>query len=170
MIRKIAITGPESTGKSELCSQLAVHYSTVWVPEYARDYLNKIDRPYTYDDILEIARGQIKNEDYWGRKANEYLFCDTELIVAKIWCEVKYHQCHPWILEMIGKNHYDLYLLCNIDLPWEYDPQREHPGLRQCLFDLYYKELSERNLPFFIISGKGKDRMINAISIIDKYH
>jgi len=167
-IRRIAITGPESTGKSMLTEQLSRHYKTAWVPEYAREYLNSINRSYTYDDILEIAKGQIDAENEMQSRAVKFLFCDTEPIVTKIWCDVKYGRCHPWIIEQIESNPYELYLLCNTDLTWEDDPLREHPDKREYLFKLYLDELQKRGLPFSIISGLGDKRLKDAIKIIDQ--
>ena len=166
---KIAITGPESTGKSILAEQLAEHYHTLWVPEYAREYINNLDHPYNQEDILEIARGQIRSETSIFRQTKELLICDTELMVTKIWSEVKYGKCDPWILNMLENHKYDLYLLCDIDLPWEEDPQREHPHEREYLFNLYKKELTGRALPFFVISGVGKKRLDNAIRVIETF-
>jgi len=168
MIRKIAITGPESTGKSVLARQLAEHYHTCWVPEYAREYLELISRPYDEPDILEIAKGQLERETKALEEAENFLFCDTEPIVTKIWSEVKYHRCHPWILDMIRENHYDLYLLCDIDLPWEYDPLREHPDQRSFLFERYTRELESSGRIFRVISGYGSQRLNHAISGIDQ--
>ena len=169
MIRRIAITGPESTGKSMLAEQLAAHYHTVWVPEYAREYLELLGKAYEEKDILLIARGQLSGEVSKLHLAENFLFCDTELLVTKIWSEVKYGRCHPWIPENIVKHHYDLYLLCDIDLPWEYDPLREHPDQRQYLFDLYYNELKIRNYPFDVVRGTGPDRLKNALKIIEDF-
>jgi NadR type nicotinamide-nucleotide adenylyltransferase len=167
-VLKIAITGPESTGKSELAEKLAAHYDTLWVPEYAREYIDLLDRPYTREDILEIAKGQLRNENLLAGKASGLFFCDTELIVTKIWSEVKYGTCDPWILEKIAENKYDLFLLCNIDLPWEYDPQREHPHMRSKLFELYRNELETRSFRYFIVSGTGTKRLMNAVGYIEK--
>ena len=165
---RIAITGPESTGKSWLAANLARAYQSTWVTEYAREYLEKLNRPYTYDDVLVIARGQMAAEDSALLQADKYLFSDTECLVTKIWCDVKYERCHPWIIEQIEKRPYDLYLLCDIDLPWQPDPQREHPHLRQYLFDRYYAELSKRKLPFDIVKGSGCDRLSCAMEIINR--
>ena len=167
MIKRIAITGPESTGKSKLAEKLAGHYKTVWVPEYAREYINNLGHPYNYDDILIIAKEQIRREEKMSGKANKFLFCDTGLIVTKIWCEYKYGKCHRWILENINNHKYDLFLLMDIDLPWKFDKQRENPNQRKEIFDLYLKELKNRNFPFKIISGKSKNRIMNAIEIIN---
>ena len=166
MIKRISITGPESTGKSILAEQLASHFDTTWVKEYAREYLDSINRPYEYSDILEIAKKQLSKELEQIPHAKDYLFCDTDLIVTRIWCEVKYKKCHSWIKENILEHKHDLYLLCDIDLPWEEDPQREHPDKRKFLFDLYIKELMHYKLPFEIVSGNGNKRLQNAINII----
>jgi NadR type nicotinamide-nucleotide adenylyltransferase len=167
--RKIAITGPESTGKSMLAEQLASHYHTVWVPEYAREYLEKNGPAYCEEDVLFIAKGQLAKEMETEPKAGDYLFSDTEFLVLKIWSDVKYGRCHPWILQQAGQHLYDLYLLCDIDLPWEFDPLREHPEMRKELFDLYCRELNERKLPYEIIRGTGPVRLENAIQCVDGY-
>ncbi len=166
MLKRIAITGPESTGKSSLCAQLANHFNEPWVPEVARSYIDNLNRAYTAADILEIAKQQIDREENTAKNANQFLFCDTELIVTKIWSEHKYQKCDPWILAQILKNKYHLYLLCDVDLPWEPDPQREHPGLRAYFFKKYKEELSTHQCDYQIVSGKGQQRLENAIKII----
>jgi NadR type nicotinamide-nucleotide adenylyltransferase len=167
LIKRIAITGPESTGKSLLSERLAAHYHTSWVPEFAREYINGLGRDYIQEDILTIAKGQLRKENRIAKNANGVIFCDTELIVTKIWSDVKYSRCDEWILKKINSHKYDLYLLCYIDIPWEFDPQREHPQLREHLFNLYLQELTERNLPFSVISGLGEERLNNAVKIIN---
>lgn len=167
MIR-ISITGPESTGKSWLASQLADHYHTQWVPEYARRYLVDINRPYTYDDILVIAQKQFEMENIAG-KESELLFCDTDFCVTKIWCTVKYGECHEWITTNLEKNYYDLYLLCNIDLPWQYDPLREHPEMRNELFGMYSDVMNEQNFNYRVVSGGGEKRLENAIGFVEEF-
>ena len=168
-ILKIAITGTESTGKSMLAEQLAKHFSTTWVPEYAREYIDKLGRNYEQHDILKIAKGQLQHEMQALKKANRFLFCDTEFLVIKIWRENAYKNCDPWILDQFENHLYDLYLLMDIDLPWEYDPQREHPHMREYFFNFYLNELSLNKLPFKIISGIGELRLTNSIRIIKDF-
>jgi NadR type nicotinamide-nucleotide adenylyltransferase len=168
VIRRIAITGPESTGKSTLARQLAEHYHTLWVPEYAREYIDKLERPYDLQDIIEIAKGQYEHEESLAGKAHGFLFCDTDFIVLKIWCEFKYKTCPSWILDKVNNHLYDLYLLPDVALPWEFDPQREHPHLRELLFSLYFDELKNRKLNFVIIHGEGENRLKNAIHAVDE--
>ena len=166
-LTRIAITGPESTGKSQLAVELAAHYHTVWVPEVARTYLEKLDRPYTLDDVLNIAKEQERLEREMRSRATGLLFCDTELLVTKIWSEFKYGSCDPWILEQLVLQDFDLYLLCDIDLPWQEDPLREHPHRRKELFDLYLQEMQERKWPYRIVEGYGSARLDNALSHIE---
>jgi len=166
LLKRISITGPESTGKSKLAKQLAKHFNTVWVEEYAREYLNSIGRPYNYADILKIAKKQLSNELELMPQANDYIFCDTDLVVTKIWCDVKFGKCHEWIEENILEHKHNLYLLCDVDLPWTEDPLREHPDKRKYLFDLYLKELKQKKLPYEIVNEFGNDRLQNAIKII----
>jgi NadR type nicotinamide-nucleotide adenylyltransferase len=166
-LKKIAITGPESTGKSMLAQQLADHYRTVWVPEYSRVYLLQTEGKYNYGDILKIARGQKKSEKALSDIARRVMFSDTELLVTKIWCEVKYKKCHPWILENLAKQDFDLYLLMDIDLPWEFDPLREHPDERKYLFGLYRNELEVRKLNYKIVGGIDDKRLKKAIGFVE---
>lgn len=167
MIRRISVTGPESTGKSWLAQQLAAHFGEPWAEEYSRDYLNKLNRPYDFDDILLIAQGQFRLEEENAKKACTWLFCDTDFLVTRIWCLVKYGKSHPWIDQMADTHIYDHYLLCNTDLPWEPDPLREHPELRNELMQLYLDELTLRELPFTVISGKGNDRLQAAVKVLN---
>ncbi|MFP4090612.1 MAG: AAA family ATPase [Cyclobacteriaceae bacterium] len=157
---KVIITGPESSGKTTLARQLATVFAEPWVPEFARDYINTLDRKYQETDLLEIARGQIKREEEYTKEANQLLICDTGLEVLKIWSEYRFGRCHPWILEQLEKKRPELYLLCAPDIPWEYDPQRENPDDRQELFEIYRKELSGQNVQE--VSGSRQQRLATA--------
>lgn len=173
-VKRVAVTGPESTGKSWLCRELALHYNTAYVPEYAREYIAGLQRDYSREDILQIARGQVENERLMAeeverKQVRPLLFCDTELIVTKIWSLHKYNHCDPWILDHISKNTYDLYLLSDVDLPWEPDPQREHPQLRSFFFEWYRRELEDYGFPYCVVSGQGYDRLQNAIEAINNH-
>ncbi|RMG29288.1 MAG: ATPase [Bacteroidetes bacterium] len=167
MTQKIAIIGPESTGKTTLARQLARHYGTLWVPEYARTYLDQLGRPYEEADLLQIARGQLALEEELLPAAHGFLFCDTHLLVIKIWSEYKYGRCHPWILEHLRLSSYRLHLLTQADLPWEFDPQREHPHEREVLEKLYRQALQNAAVPFAEIKGRGEERLLHAIEAIE---
>ena len=175
---KVVIIGPESTGKSSLCDALASRYDTLWCPEYARSYLEEKSikgHNYTKKDLLEIAKGQLKQEDDFmslaTKKRLPYLFIDTDMYVMQVWSEVAFMDCHHWILEQIANRTYDFYLLCDTDLPWTADPLREYPEqqMRQKLFKNYLDLLSAQTIAFGIVSGMGEQRIKNAISLLDKY-
>ena len=166
---RIAVTGPESTGKSWLAKKLAERFNTVWVPEYAREYLENRAGNYVFEDIVEIAKGQKREEEKMLSKANRLLFCDTEALVTKIWSEVVFGKVDTWILNELRNNPYDLYLLCYPDLPWEPDPLRENPDDRDKLFEIYKKELDNYNLNYKIISGVGEQRLDNAIAAVNDF-
>jgi NadR type nicotinamide-nucleotide adenylyltransferase len=169
MTRRIAITGPESTGKTALAMQLADLYDTVYVPEYARQYLDKNGTAYTYDDVLKMARGQIELERQMLMKANEILFADTEMIGYKIWLEFYKWEVPRWMTDHIKSHPFDLYLLTDIDLPWVADAQRTNPRDREMLFQRFQEELENADANYGIISGTGSLRIDNAISTVKEY-
>ncbi len=169
MIHRIAITGPESTGKSSLAKDLAHAYQTVWVPEFARIYLPSLGRPYDQEDILTIARAQYEHENRAEGEARQFLFCDTDFLVTRIWSLHSYGSCPEWIDRMFKAKTYALHLLCAVDLPWEPDPLREHPHDRQFFFDWYLQELKALKVPVEIVSGNGLERLQNAIKIMERY-
>jgi NadR type nicotinamide-nucleotide adenylyltransferase len=171
-IKKIVVLGPESTGKSTLCAQLAEHYNTIWCPEYAREYLLKHGMNYTYDGLLTIAKGQTSLEEEFLKKTapDKPLFVDTDMYVMKVWCEFVFGQCHQWILEQIVSRSCHLYLLCNIDLPWVKDELREYPDLesRERLYNIYEDIMINQPVPWVDIRGKADERLSLAIKAINK--
>jgi nicotinamide riboside kinase len=203
MLKKIVAIGPESTGKSTLCEQLAAHYKTTWCPEYAREYLLTHGKKYEYDDLLTIAEGQLKLEDEHIEKVRKsgnpgvrkkegyshglsaapaaslrrpqdfptpgLLFIDTDMYVMKVWCEFVFGKCHRFILDNIVQRDYDLYLLCNTDLPWTKDELREYPDLetRQKLFHIYKDIMINQAVPWAEIGGNDEERLQNAIIAVN---
>lgn len=167
--KRIVIIGPESTGKSESCQHLARHYDCEWVPEFARFYLDRLPGEYQQHDLKAIAEGQLAWEDEKAEYDNEYLFCDTNLIVIKIWSDHKYGSTDPWIEEQIKSRPYDFYLLNDIDILWTPDPQREHPNLRKHFFKVYKDYLEANELPFAIVSGIEGDRKNCAVEAIESF-
>jgi len=190
-LKKIAIIGPESTGKSTLCELLAQHYNTPWCPEFAREYLLTHGTDYSYDDLLYIAKGQLAMEDEYtqslvgssesgvnssvqdselGTLNSKLLFIDTEMYVMKVWCEFVFGKCHRWVLDQIIERKYDLYLLCNTDLPWVKDELREYPDLktRDTLYHIYKDIMINQSTPWVDISGDYDERLQKAIKAIDQ--
>ena len=151
---KVAILGPESTGKSALAKSLSDHYNAPWIPEYAREYVENLTIPYTYEDVCIIAKKQIEQEMFFenGNNINaNYVFFDTELIITKVWLEHKYKLVPTFITERLVAGYFDFYLLCAPDIPWEPDSVREHGDDREFFFHWYKKEIENIGKPFFVI-------------------
>lgn len=168
-IKKIAVVGPESTGKSTISAQLADHYQTVWVPEYSREYCSKLTGPCSWDDEINMFKGQIALEDELIAKANTLLICDTTFITVKIWSEYVFGKAPVEVLTELPKRQYDLYLLMDIDLPWEDDPLRNFPDLREYFMEVWKKELHALNANYSLISGTQNVRKNNAIDTINHF-
>lgn len=193
MIKKIVIIGPESTGKSTLCQQLAAHYKTNFVGEYARQYLEINGMDYCFEDLFEIAKGQIEGEQLAVESFESLvksqkslllsldnsqhptpnpqpLFIDTNLYVIKVWSEIAFNKCDNRILTQIAQRPYDLYLLCNTDLPWVADSLREYPDLktRENIYHYYKDAMINQKTAWADISGNYEERLQKAIGAVNK--
>jgi NadR type nicotinamide-nucleotide adenylyltransferase len=187
-MKKIVVIGPESTGKSSLCEQLAQHYNTLWCPEYAREFLLAHGTKYRYEDLLAIAKGQIAGEEKFESLIREQevlinvksssslttspgslLFIDTDMYVMKVWCEFVFDKCHRFILDQVVERKYDLYLLCNVDLDWMPDELREYPDLatREKLYKMYKDIMVNQSVPWVDISGDYEERFQIAVRSVD---
>ena len=168
-MKRVVVIGPESTGKSTLSEQLAAHYNTIWVPEYARQYIEELPRPYEQRDLLAIAEGQLSLEDERAALANKLLICDTDLHVIKVWSEHKYQGVDPLILAYIASRKYDLYLLTYVDIPWQEDPQREYPDpqMREYFYKVYKEIVMSSGVPWVEIRGSFEERLETSVNAID---
>ncbi|WP_269227221.1 DUF4301 family protein [Flavobacterium eburneipallidum] len=167
---RVALFGPESTGKTTLAKQLAEHFNTTWTPEFARDYLQeKWDRTgkiCDVNDMLPIAYGQNELENNSLDSANKFLFCDTNLMVTKVFSQVYYNFCDPILEKAARKHKYDLIFLTDIDVPWEKDDLRDKPEQREAVFKAFKQELIDTNKPFITLSGDQETRLQRAIAIV----
>jgi len=169
---KIVLFGPESTGKTTLSIQLAKHYNTVWVQEYARPYLQKVwnqeRRTCQQKDILPIAFGQIALENRLAKRADKVLICDTDLLETKVYSSAYYGGFVDPILEKAAtENTYNLYLLTYIDTPWEADDLRDRPEQRLEMFEAFQKALDEHDRPYLLLKGDKESRLKKAVEAID---
>lgn len=184
-VKKVVVIGPESTGKSTLCSLLASYFGTIWCPEYAREYLLENGTQYSIDDLLIIAKGQLQLEKEYLDKAatiwseqqaagtakslHPLLLVDTDMYVMKVWSEFVFDRCHNFILDEVVNSTCDLYLLSDIDLPWIKDELREYPDYdrRLQLFHIYRDLLIHQQVPWATISGNYQTRFEKAKQAIE---
>jgi NadR type nicotinamide-nucleotide adenylyltransferase len=168
---RIAVTGPESTGKSTLAKQLAESYNGVFIPEYARQYIGNLPGHYTYNDVEKIAAEQVHQYiDTVNSNEAGFSFFDTWLIITKVWFMWVYSKTPDWLEERIQTCPIDLFLLCRPDLPWEEDPVRENGGDNRIkLFELYKAELEHYGFSFVEIGGLENERLDNSIRSINEF-
>ena len=162
---KVIVTGPESSGKTTLCKQLSEQFKIPFTEEYSRKYIDNLDRKYLQEDLVIIAKEQLKNEQL-TRSNKQLSLHDTDLITLKIWSEYKYGNCNDWIISQIEQQKQEkrFYFLCSPDIPWESDPQRENPHNRDKLFEIYKVELEQLGHNYFILEGQ--KRLENSIKKI----
>lgn len=170
---KIAIIGPESTGKSELAKYLSEELHSYWVPEYSREYCKDLNRDCTLEDELNMFFGQLKSERELYKKSllenKKFLICDTTIVTVKVWCEYVFNIC-PDIVEYEYQNrYYDFYLLCNNDLPWQDDPLRNFPDKRDYFYHLYLDLLKQKKANFAIVKGLHKEREESALRAVKEF-
>jgi nicotinamide riboside kinase len=165
-MKRFAVTGPESSGKTTLAIALSEQYDGIFIPEFARAYLEQKNGIYSIEDLDWIAEKQLA---LWEeRSAEKLLFCDTEMLVLKIWSEFKYRTCSRFILEAFRNQQFEHYFLCRPDIDWEEDTLRENPEDREELFERYLSELKKQQIPFTIVEGALENRMNICADIITK--
>ncbi|WP_395063545.1 DUF4301 family protein [Flavobacterium sp.] len=169
-IIKIALYGPESTGKTTLSHQLAKEFNTIWIPEYARNYLqekwNNEQQICSFEDLIPIAIGQTKLENEALALANKYLFCDTNLLVTKVFSDLYYSKCDPILEKAARKHKYDLIFLTDVDVTWEKDDLRDQPQDREATLEIFEKALLQNKKPYIKLSGNKEQRLEKAVQII----
>lgn len=164
---RVFVTGSESTGKTALTSFLAEHYGAPWVPEYARTYVEQLNRPYTFSDVEEIARMQLKQIDRFRNE--DLVFFDTGLIITRVWFIRKFGRMPDWFQAAYRGMAAGNYLICRPDLPWMPDPVRENPDIRRELDAMYEQEITGLGMTFAGISGTGENRLKNGLTIMNQW-
>nr|WP_233164714.1 ATP-binding protein [Pedobacter sp. ASV28] len=169
-IRKIAIVGPESTGKSTISAQLAKYYQVAWVPEYARYYCAALTEACTLQDEVNMFHGQVAlEESVLSMVETDFIICDTTFLTVKIWSDAFFGETPQVVLDALKERPYDFYVLLDIDLPWQDDPLRDFPNQREHFMEVWHRELKVLNANYQVVSGLDDDRFNNAIAAIDHF-
>lgn len=168
-IKKIAIVGPESTGKSTISQQLAKYYGVPWVPEFARYYCAALTADCTLQDEINMFHGQVAlEESFLATAETDFIICDTTFLTVKIWSDEMLGETPQLVLDAIAKRQYDFYVLLDIDLPWQEDPLRDFPHMRERFMEIWHQELKALNANYVVVGGI-KDRLQNVIYAIDAF-
>ncbi|WP_175550034.1 AAA family ATPase [Mariniphaga anaerophila] len=162
--KTIVITGAESTGKSVLTERLANYFQVPFIPEFARNYIERLNRKYDYSDVEYIARHQVRELQENQNLSRPWIFADTWLIITKIWFEEVFEKCPKWLEAEIERTNIDLFLVCDTDLPWVADPVRENGGERRSyLQNRYIETIQKYGFDYQIVSGQNDARFENAL-------
>lgn len=163
-MKRICLHGPESVGKSRLAAQLATHFRTVWVPEYGRTYCELHGTDLDAAQLLEIA--QTQHTMAVAATATGLLILDTDPLMTAVWCDMMGVPRDPWFAAF--DDVADLYLLCDIDLPWVEDGTRifGDAATRERFFAACREELVARGVNWALVSGAGEARLANAVAAI----
>ena len=168
-IKKIAIVGPESTGKSTISQQLANHYNVAWVPEYARYYCAALKQECNLQDEINMFHGQVAlEESILATAQTDFIICDTTFLTVKIWSDEFFGKTPRIVIDALTERPYDFYLLLDIDLPWQEDPLRDFPHMREHFMNIWHKELKALNANYVVVNGI-ENRLQNAIDVIDRF-
>jgi NadR type nicotinamide-nucleotide adenylyltransferase len=170
-VKRIAVFGPESTGKTRLAETLAGHFGVAWVPEYAREFGER-EGVIGLEDMIPIAREQWRREDEAAAKAERLLICDTDALTTMLWSDLLYGTCPEELRRGADKRakNYALYLLLDIDVPFAPDPQRcfPEPEDRERCARVWRGALERRGLPFVVIRGDWPERERAAIAAVEQ--
>jgi NadR type nicotinamide-nucleotide adenylyltransferase len=163
-MKRMAFTGPESCGKTTIAKRFAAQVEGTYVEEFAREYLEQRNGHYDEDDLIKIAQGQIAQ---WNERSG-ILVADTEMLVLKVWSEVRFGRTNSFIEESLKTQDFNHYFLCYPDIPWESDPLREHPEQRLELFERYKNELEKMKLPYSILKGNVETRLAHCLDVFSR--
>jgi NadR type nicotinamide-nucleotide adenylyltransferase len=166
-VRRVTVTGSESTGKTWLAQRLAHRFETVWVPEFAREYLVQKAAPLDASDVEPIARGQMISEDEVLLRARDLAILDTDLVSTVVYAEHYYGTCPAWVERSARKRLADLYLLCDSDVPWVADAARDRPEARRAIHAAFVDHLERFGARYVLVRGTWDQRGATAVAAIE---
>jgi NadR type nicotinamide-nucleotide adenylyltransferase len=165
---RVVLTGSESTGKTTLAGRLAEHYGVEYVPEFVREYAARKEGALEFGDHGPIARGQIALEDAALAAGGRLVLQDTDLLSTVVYCDHYFGECPRWIIDAARDRRPDLYLLCEIDLPWIEDGVRDRGHMRDEMQNLFRAAVRASKAKYVVIDGDAGQRLRKAVDAIDE--
>jgi NadR type nicotinamide-nucleotide adenylyltransferase len=175
-VKRVCVVGAESTGTTTLAQRLAAYYRTVWVPEYGREYSERLAAEgidvwhygWHTEEFVHIARVQQQREDAMARKSNRVLICDTDALATAIWHERYLGTGSAEVEALAYARHYDLYLVTGCEIPFVQDGIRDGENLRQWMTTRFEEVLTLHKRPWLKLSGTLEQRMLAATTAVDQ--
>lgn len=168
-VRRVTVTGSESTGKTWLAERLAIRFGTLWSREFSREYALHKAAPLDASDVEPIARGQMRAENEVLRRTRGLAVLDTDLVSTVVYAEHYYGHCPPWVEEAARERLADLYLLCDIDVPWVPDPARDRPHARRELHAAFTTQLERLDARYVVVRGIWDEREAVAVAAVEEH-
>lgn len=168
-VRRVTLTGSESTGKTWMAERLASRFGTVWSREFSREYALHKGAPLDVSDIEAIAHGQIRGEDEMLRRARGLAILDTDLVSTVVYAEHYYGRCPPWIVETARARLAELYLVCDVDVPWVADPARDRAHARHEIQAAFIEQLERYGAQYVVVHGILEEREAAAVAAIESH-
>jgi len=165
-VKRVAVIGAESTGKSTLTAKLAQHFQTIIVPEYAETLIMHRGRDLDENDFKMIAQAQAASEEALTYQARRILFCDTEIMTTAIWSEMLLGKCPDWLNAGARENRYDLYLLLDTDADWHEDAHRYGIETQELFMKSCMQRLEEDQKPYIRLSGSWDEKFTAALNAV----
>lgn len=163
LITNVVLLGAPSTGKTTLAARLAEVYSTIWMPEYGREYWEQhhVDRRLTQEQLADLAAGHLDREDTLLTDANRYLFTDTNAITTAMFSLAYHGAVAPRLADLArqAQSRYDLIIVCDSDIPYDDTWDRSGDADRQVFQKQILADLRVRKLPFLVVHGDVETRV-----------
>jgi NadR type nicotinamide-nucleotide adenylyltransferase len=168
-VARVAILGAESTGKSTLAAALALHFHTVWVPEYLREFVETEARVPFEQDQFRIAQIQLAREHAAAAGASRFLFCDTTPFMTAVYSGVYWGRVDPQLAALDLLHDYAVTLVAAPDGPWVPDGlQRDSAAVRQAVHQAVIEKLERRAIAYTLVTGGPEQRIAQAQRVLER--
>lgn len=168
-VRRIALLGGESSGKTTLARALADALRTLWVPEYGRELWEQVRRTLTPAELVQVGRTQVEWERAHAQRAAaqgaRWLICDTTPLTTLQYCLAD-HADAPAELQDLAARPYDLHVLCEPDFVFVQDGCRRDDDWRRAQHDWTVAQLAVRGVTPLVVQGPVTQRLARVLAAV----